>query len=282
MIQKHIDGFWNTAAERERIRLRRLEGGKAPFTENEIFRTYRFCNTFREDDKTTVWFRQRLRGPLQHHLDEVLFATVAFRWFNRIETGERIQELLTYSTWSTSKVRELLTGVSPVVTGAYIIKTPNGKTKLEGLLECIERVRADVPHLAGRAACEEPSERLQEGVWEVLRGYPYLGSFMAYQVISDLIHTDWLRGAADRYSWAAMGPGSTRGCGWILEDRPEAYSLNSKADCVVMNHLMRELCAQGEQRWGRKWTMQEVQHWLCEYDKYTRALKGQPQKRKFS
>jgi hypothetical protein len=281
--QAQIDAFFATARERYAIMERRRSGAPGPWTTDKIFGAYRFCNTFREDDRTTIWFRDNLRAPLADRPVSLLFATVAFRWFNRISTGEIIKAdlLAGPSKWEPDAIRAKLKDVKPVVTGAYIIKTPDGKTKLDGILWCLENIRKDVHHLADAFDFTAPDERLAEGTWEVLMSYPYLGSFMAYQIISDLLHTPLLDKAQDKYTWAAMGPGSTRGCGWLYANNPDEFSMNGKADRVMMKALMQVLVSKSEQAWGRKWTMQEVQHWLCEHDKYTRATGGQAQKRKF-
>lgn len=280
MIQQtRINEFFATARERYAILERRRSGVPGPWTTDKVFQTYRFCNTFREDDRTTLWFRDKLRQPLRDDAHSVLQATIIFRWFNRIETGEKIKYMLEIGAWSAAEARVLLEKQKPVVTGAYIIKTPNGMTKLEGILWCIEQI--DMWHLANNLPSTPPEERTLEGTWDCLREFPYLGSFMAYQIISDLIHTCWLDKASDMYTWAALGPGSTRGLGWLVAGTPDFYSMGSKANCVEMRKDMQELVAASEQAWGRKWTMQEVQHWLCEHDKYLRATGGQPQKRKF-
>lgn len=285
MIEKNVRQFFDTARERYRIMLRKAKGAPPPYTEDPIFRKWRFCNTFREDDKTTVWFRRHVRGFVQRRAEDAIRATIGCRWFNRISTWEKIQavdpELLI--SWETAKVRPILTGVAPVVTGAYIIKTPDGESKLEGILWCLDQILPDVEHLAARL---EP-ETTCEGFWTVLQTYPYLGGFMAYQIVSDLIHTCVLKDAPDRMSWTCPGPGSTRGISWIMNDRPDIYTRSSRTDVAAMLVHMRSLlaCGQDTTYWSGgvpEWEMASIQHWLCEYDKYRRASAGQDQKRRFS
>ena len=73
--------------ERERIR-RKKEDANAdpPWTEDEIFKKFKFCQVFREDDRTTRWFAAHIRRPLSAE-PEVAMATIIFRFFNLIETG---------------------------------------------------------------------------------------------------------------------------------------------------------------------------------------------------
>ena len=82
-----IQRFFWWIEERHRIFLSKEAGlPRGKWTDDEILKTYRFTNPFRENDKTTVWFRENMREPLKDS-PEVLMATVIFRWFNLIETG---------------------------------------------------------------------------------------------------------------------------------------------------------------------------------------------------
>ncbi len=277
----HVEQFFDFARERYKIYLLRLARQPAPWTDDPVLREWSFCNIFREDDKTTRWFRKHVRDPLDRGKGEVFLATVAFRWFNRIETAERIRDL--FADWDTNEVRRRLAFVKPVVTGAYIIKTPNGKNKLEGVLWCIEQVKAALPKVADDIQVVETLEEAHKILCEL----PYLGNFMAYEIVTDLRHTIYLETAKDIMSWACPGPGCARGLGWVTDDDPETYRYSSKADEEQMLGLMRELllCSTFEFNWHPdwpRWEMREVEHTLCEYDKYKRAQGGQKLKRRYS
>ena len=57
--------FW-WIEERHRIFEKRKRGlSRDWWTEDEILRTYRFTNPYREIDRTTVWFREYIRDPLK-------------------------------------------------------------------------------------------------------------------------------------------------------------------------------------------------------------------------
>ena len=103
------DEFFSTARERYQIKLRREAGHPRPWTKDPIFNEWRFTNVHREDDRTTVWFRENIRGSLAQrdiHFDSllrILEATLIFRWFNRIETGEMIKDLLLFAGSTVSR-----------------------------------------------------------------------------------------------------------------------------------------------------------------------------------
>lgn len=270
--------FFTAAREREHARLRRARGEPRPWTTDQVFQAWRFCNVRREDDKTTVWFRDQVRAHLTGA--KVVDATVAFRWFNRIETGERVKDLL-LNGWNGAEARRRLEGVEPLVTGAYIIKTPNGKNKLDGVLWCIDRARGPL-----WAKQHQWGTSLREA-WLDLREMPYLGSFMAYEIVSDLRWTDVLRNATDINSWAAAGPGCARGLGWVVSGAPNVYNYHSEQGQKEMLRVMRIIldASRDEQHWPASWEaweMREVEHWACEFDKYQRVANGGTLKRRFS
>jgi hypothetical protein len=71
--------------EREAIRLRRAAGEPAPWTDDEILRTWSFCNVRRECDRVTIWIREHWREP---HADDcdVWFAMAVARYVNWPDT----------------------------------------------------------------------------------------------------------------------------------------------------------------------------------------------------
>ncbi len=275
MTVERVVDFFNYAAKRQAIKDARDAGVPFPYNNTDpILQNYRFCNVFREDDTVTTWFRENIRSKLEGD-GKVFIATVAFRWFNRVTTGELIKDVLVDKGWDAAEVTKRLTGVSPVTTGAYMIKTPAKMSKLDGLVQCINNIHKDAEHLAGRI---EDGETTLEGVWDVLRQYPYMGNFMAYEVITDLRHTHLLSNAPDINSWASVGPGAARGIERILNvPVGSKYSYTIQKDIPVLLEYMQELLELSRVYWSgdRLWEMREVEHTLCEFDKYERALTGE-------
>ncbi len=284
MSESGIDKFFAIARERYSILLKRRAGLPKPWSDDPIFQTEYFCNIFREDDRTTTWFRENVRDALRDDPKEVLAAIVAFRWFNKIETGEKIKEFL-LGEWDQVKVFNKLMNQKPVVTGAYIIKTPDGMTKLKGVLWCIEefnkRLHAGVFNkiLCGTSTMEESCTLLKEA--------PYLGNFMAWQVCSDARQTYLLEHALDAHTWAQPGPGSTRGLGRVYYNNVDHFNYGSKTDEKEMLRLMLDLSQRSRdiKYWPVEWpklAVIDVSHTLCEVDKYMRCVEGGRMKRKYS
>ena len=102
-IQEELDRYMYWQVERENIRLQKeVSNFPPPWTDDPILQQYKFCQVFREEDRTTRWFKKHIREPMRENTD-VLMATVIFRWFNWIPTGRTLikHELLT--NWDRKK-----------------------------------------------------------------------------------------------------------------------------------------------------------------------------------
>lgn len=313
--------FFAYARARHEIYLKRAQGQQPPHTEDPILSSYRFTNVFRELDKTTAWFRQRVSDPLAR-MPEVLLATVVFRMLNRIAVGEamflqpKLRDVGDNHTSLTAfeefceggsvkvlgrAIRQFC-GKGPYVTGAYIISTPPGYKKLDGVLEILEGFRKgrhpyrrysdgmEWPKMGrkelGLMLLNEPSRHRMQDVFDWLGEFPYLGKFHSYEIVTDLRYTALLEHAPDKDSWANLGPGARRGLNRIADNRSEkagrgAWGTKIPAEQALED--MRDLLAcsrnptywpQGKQSWPR-WELREVEHTLCEFDKYCRVYNGE-------
>ena len=106
------------------------------------------------------------------------------------------------------------------------------------------------------------------------------GPFMAYEVVTDLRHTRYLKDAHDIYSWANAGPGAIRGLnrlyGRNLEAKPHPRQTNEE-----MHTLMQDLNRLTDPGFAStfpgelRFEMRDVEHTLCEFDKYERVRLGE-------
>ena len=64
-IEEELTRYFYWIEEREKIRiLKEVDKRPPPWTEDPILRVFKFCQVFREDDRTTRWFRAHIRLPL--------------------------------------------------------------------------------------------------------------------------------------------------------------------------------------------------------------------------
>jgi len=277
--------FFDFAKERHKIYLRRVEQKlPAPWTDDPILHKFRFTNVYRELDNVTLWFARNARHRYDHDDLRTMMATVVFRLFNRNTTGEAIfcqkiiNGLTPFEDFITSgdafrmapSIRSFC-GKGPYCTGAYIINSPNGMDKLTGVLQMIQWVwnRRD------EFLDEIRRVRTLEHAWDQFRKVNHIADFTSYEFVTDLRWTCLLRDATDIMSWANPGPGAMRGLN-RLYGRP----LDSKQKKHLFVCEMRAVLdtSRNPDLWPAYWPaleMRDVEHTLCEFDKYERARLGQ-------
>lgn len=258
---------WMT--ERHRIYLKRASHSPWPWTKDPVLQKYKFTNVYRELDRTTHWFRVNFRDEWQHR-DEVILGTIIFRWFNRIETGERLLSAGLLTKWNTRRAESVLRPFKPWTTGAYIISSPHGFDKLTGLCQYVDEVWSERKSII---KWFRKGQSLESAV-NMLSGFRGLSGFMAYEIASDLSHTWALKYAPDKMTWANPGPGARRGL-----NRLHGRDVRARVPKAQLIQEMRELLPRCDKSLTKRGfpslTMREIEHSLCEFDKYQRVLLGQ-------
>ena len=273
--------FWYWISERHSVYLKRKAGLPKPWTTDPVLQAYRFCNPFRENDKVTTWLRDHFIKPNQGFAsdEQLAFNLVWFREFNRIETAEALGFQW---NWKPEEVKALLTERSKahrVFTGAYIIRSQFGMPKVDSIVDTLTKVWEAREELAEEI---RTSQSLQHTTRWLTR-FPFIGDFMAFEMVSDMRHTRLLENATDIMTWANPGPGAYRGLRRMFgepkvrkDGQVEQYLCKTK-----MVPLMQELLGRSEESLPEgfpKLEMRDIEHSLCEFDKYSRVklLEGRP------
>lgn len=250
--------------ERHSIYLKRKAGKPPPWTDDEVLQTVFFTNPYRENDKTTVWFRDNVREPLRDDA-RVLMATVIFRWFNYIPTGGILLKYDLLTKWSQSRCVKALKNEQKIFTGAFMIVAGAG-SKLEGVAEAINNVWKRRERLL--RVCSDDC-RMQT-LWSYLCDFPYLGGFMSYEIVCDLRYTYLLENATDKDTWCNIGPGAKRGFNRVY-GRPLNASIPPDLWAEKTQELLKLARAM---KLKPRMEMREIEHSLCEGDKYERSRLG--------
>jgi len=277
-IPEELSRYIYWIEERERIRYRKEDlKQEPPWTEDPILQKFKFCQVFREDDRTTRWFRAHIRQPLATE-PEVIMATVIFRFFNLIETGRTLLDHNLHIKWDREKAVKEIRKQPKWVTGAYIVKTPNRLDKVNGVAECVSHIWSEKETLI--RALEKTTTL--EKAWKFLLQYPYIGPFVSYELVTDLRHTYVLDEATDILTWGNPGPGAMRGLN-RLTGRPLDFCRRSH-DWYSEMKVLYEICVETLEIPGINVTdphyripfeMREVEGGLCEFDKFSRIFKNE-------
>lgn len=284
--------------KRHQIYLDRKAGKPGPWTDDPILANGRFCNVFRELDTVTLWIDEHIRKPYADH-DHLWFMLCVARYINWPPTLDWLQqrtlcwpdhpnfgpEHITHAL-----VAQAATG-EKVYTGAYMIRAESDPNK-EWYSWTKHRYIAEI--VLGRVwekrrrfseLLNKPGVSL-ERVWTMFQAPEFVGwgPFMAYEVVTDLRHTRYLRNAPDIYTWANAGPGAIRGLnrlyGRDLSAKPRPEQTNEE-----MRKLMNDLNEYDELGFnrlfvqsgvdGQRFEMRDIEHTLCEVDKYERVRLGE-------
>jgi hypothetical protein len=295
-----LDRFLYWIRERHNVYLRRKVGQPKPWTDDEVLQSFFFTNPFRENDKVTVWFRENIREPLRDD-PRVIFATIAFRWFNLPETAEVLMggpgkaggedtcpgvKYGWLEAWDADGVLERLDrerkAKAKIFTGAYMINSPGGEPKLEAIVRRVTNVWEDRQSIIEffqiyhAARHRDPRGPLRlEQAHDMFVRFDGLGGFMSYEVVCDLRYTKWLENAPDKMTWCNPGPGAIRGL-YRLTDTPfkKGDNATSPPRPKDWQAQMVRLLETARKRLRMPLEMREIEHSLCEWDKYERARLG--------
>lgn len=269
------DSYWYFAAERHAIYERRLADPAGPWTSDEILKSYRFTNSYRAADRVS----QYLIGEVQYRPDraqapaEIFFRTLLFKIFNKIETWELIESRLRPVSWQSldlsavdALLDEAMARGERIYSAAYIMPSPQlGRLrKHANHLALLERMMGDgLPGRIERA-------RSLGAVYDLLRPYPGLGPFLAFQYAIDLNYSNLLE--FKEAEFVVAGPGALDGISKCFEDT--AGRSPEEVIAYMAEAQDREFAARGidfRGLFGRKLQLIDCQNIFCEISKYARV-----------
>lgn len=267
--------------EREAIRVARENGHPAPWTNDPVLGRYKFTNIHRADDRVSRWILSNLITPYQSRAD-LWFTLLVTRLINWPPTLSVLLERRVipcspaeFDAGEFVRVVESCKAVqSKVYSGAYMVyptKIEIGGNKSQALAR----------HLIGAAvekqeAIQQTLDRedptIQEFVEVVSRCFG-ISTFMAGQVAADLTYASsgHLSRAKDLFTFAPIGPGSSRGLNYLLERAPNAGWAQDNFNRELMK--IHEAIVSGLRI--ETMTLHDVQNCLCEYSKYCRTVLGE-------
>ncbi len=266
--------YWAFAAERQRIFDARLAGASAPWTEDTILASYRFCNTFRAADRVSQHLIQHAAyGDPDADVDDLFLRVVLHRLFCRPTTWELLQDQLDSidaKTFAADTYNAILDDAfergQRIYTSAFILcATPacGFARKHRNHLALLGAMLANgVPDRVARA----PS---LEAVYLELREWPLIGPFMAYQLAIDLNYSPIIEFSEDDF--VVPGPGAERGIAKVFVDLSGLTPAQATIWLVEQQHLVEEQFGIASPTlFGRALHAIDCQNLLCEVDKYCR------------
>lgn len=269
-----FDTYWRFAAERQRIFFQRLEGQLPPWSNDPIMNRYKFTNAYRASDRVSQYLIREVIYQGDQAPQEVFFRTMLFKIFNRIETWklllEHIQPIC-YEEYSFDRYDAVLTDAMnrrvTIFSAAYIMPsgvTSQGYTKKHrNWLKLLETMMMDEVPL--RLA----DMRSMQQAFDLLRSYPMIGDFLAYQYVTDLNYSELTN--FTEMEFVVPGPGARDGIHKCFSDLGGLSEINIIQ--MMADRQEQEFARLGvtfQSLWGRPLQLIDCQNLFCEVDKYAR------------
>lgn len=252
---------------------RRLSGRPAPWTADPILSSYRFTNSFRAADRVSQFLIRDVIYEEDQRVEEVVLRTMLFKLFNKIETWQLLCRELgvpTVATFDLEAAEQLLDDArrrgQRIYSSAYIVPpiAGCGGIKHRGHLRLVARMVED-----GLPARIRDSDRLED-VYRLLRSYPGIGPFLAYQFAIDLNYSSVSNHDEDEFVIA--GPGALDGISKVFPGVPlrDAETVIRQMTDQQEEWLLRyDLPFDG--LFGRRLHLIDIQNLFCEISKYARV-----------
>jgi len=268
-----LDTYWRFATERQHVYLARVRRDAAPWTTDPIIASNRFTNCYRAADRVSQYLIGEVIYRGSQDPDELLFRILLFKFFNRISTWELLRSAFGEPTWAgfcleryDRVLAEAVASGQAIYSAAYIIPPPRlgARRKLTNHLLLVRHMVRDrlVSRLQASASMEQ--------AFRVLRCYPSLGDFLAYQLLIDINYSMIID--FDEMDFVVAGPGARDGlrkCFGAAARGIEADLIRYLTDTQEQHFARLGLRFPGLN--GRRLHLIDCQNLCCEVDKYARV-----------
>ena len=273
--QEVYDLYWYFACERQNIFFKKLNGEPAPWTKDPILQEYKFCNSYRVNDRVSQYLLSNvIYNDIKYSDEDMLFRIILFKLFNKESTWELLLTnfnditLKTFNINEYSKVLEnaISSGIK-IYNDAYIscaTKAFGYDRKHDNHLALLTKMFVEDKMQNKIIKCKT----MEEG-FNIIRSYPLIGNFMAYQLVTDINYSEVVNWREDEFTIA--GPGSLRGIKKCFIDKGNM----SNEDIIryMFNHQDEEfkrLNLNFKKLGNRPLQLIDCQNIFCELDKYCR------------
>lgn len=269
-----FDSLWYLAAERQRIFRRRLRSAPEPLTHDPVLRAFKFTNPYRASDRTSQYLIRRVIYDRKRSWRDSFLRILLFKVFNRIETWEVVEREVGEAACDTFDVESISSVLSHelgrgkrIYSAAYIMPSAQvfgHQRKHENHLRLLRAMLDDAVDHRVQAA------KTMEEAFEILVGYPSIGPFLGYQLVTDLNYAPDLQFQEDEF--VVPGPGARDGLAKCFSDPGDLRP----AELIrwTMETQREQFARRGitfDDLWDRPLQLIDCQNLYCEVDKYARA-----------
>jgi len=266
--------YWRFACERQSIFFKKKLGEKEPWTRDAILKLYKFTNAYRASDRVSQYLIKDVIYKGEQNVEEVFFRILLFKIFNKIDTWEVLEKRMggvSYAEYSFDLYNKILEAEmakgNRIYSAAYIMASGGSAfghpRKHSNHLKLIELLMNDeVPFRIAES-------KSMKHVFDLLRSYPTIGDFLAYQYAIDINYSQMTNFSENEF--VMPGPGALDGIAKCFE----SLGGLAEGDIVRMVTDRQEiefdrLGLEFKSLWGRPLQLIDCQNLFCEVDKYSR------------
>ena len=207
--------YWHFACERQNIFYKKLNGEQQPWTNDKILQEYKFCNSYRINDRVSQYLLKNvIYNGKSYSKEDTIYRIILFKLFNLQSTWELLNKecgkilLKSFNQEAYSKVlTESINNGIKIYNDAYIScanKAFGYDRKHDNHLALLNKMFIE-DHMQDKILkCKSMEE-----AFNIIKSYPLIGNFMAYQLVTDINYSDIVNWQEDEFTVA--GPGSIRG-----------------------------------------------------------------------
>lgn len=274
--QEIYDMYWYFAYERQNIFYNKLNGKSMPYTDDKILQEYKFCNCYRVLDRVSQFLLKNvIYNGVKYSKEDMIFRIVLFKIFNKEDTWNYLMEKLkdiVLDNFSFESYDRLLTEYknngNKIYNDAYIScanKAFGYEMKHQNHLALLEQMFIKDKMQNKIIDCKSMKE-----AFNILKEYPLIGNFMAYQLVTDINYSEVVNFREDEFTVA--GPGAIRGIKKCFSNLEGAtYEDVIKYMYDVQESEFERLKLKFKYINGRKLQYIDIQNLFCELDKYLRV-----------
>lgn len=271
------DSYWQFAALRQEVFFNRLKGNPFPWSKDPILNQYKFTNVYRAADRVSQYLIKNViyDQALPNSPKEVLFRILLFKLFNKIETWELLTKkfsALTFEDYNFQHydkvLNDAITKGHRIYSAAYIM--PSGQSYFGFLRKHSNHLKL-IKLILDEATDERlMSAKTMQQAFEILKQFPGLGDFLAYQLLIDINYSPILNFSESEF--VVPGPGAKGGISKCFEHT--AGLSHVEIIKLVTDRQEQEFERLGlsfQRLWGRPLQLIDCQNLFCEVDKYARV-----------
>lgn len=273
--QEIYDLYWYFAYERQNIFIKKKNNLPSPWTEDKILQEYKFCNAYRVNDRVSQYLLKHvIYNGNNYSSKDMIFRIILFKLFNKESTWELLESNLgdiTLSTFDFNKYSKILNSSDIAIYNDAYISCAN---KAFGFNRKHDNHLALLDKMFNKDELDEKIVKCKtmEEAFNILKSYPLIGNFLAYQLITDINYSEVVNFSEDEFT--ISGPGSKRGikkC--FISMGNYTYEDIIKYMYEHQDEEFKRLGYNFQRIGDRKLQLIDCQNIFCEVDKYCREYK---------